>query len=361
MLEIRDIEKRFGSQTALAGMNLSIHEGEFVSLLGPSGCGKTTLLRIIAGLETADSGDIIWKGQSLSKLPARDRPFNMVFQRYALFPHLNVFDNVAFGLRLKKTPESEIKNRVEEALALVDLNNLSERGSEQLSGGQQQRVALARALVNRPQVLLLDEPLSALDQQLRLRVQAELRMLQKKLGLTFILVTHDQDEAMAVSDRIAVLNHGVLEQFSSPKEIYDRPASAFCASFIGRANQFNGTGQKQPNGMVTFNLNGQPIQGTSQCDRLSQTADACPVQVFVRPDKVKLSDGGSGQNRISVKVVQSVFRGTHHEVFAQAEDGTMIHVASPQALSADQKITLAFAPEDTFIFMADEPKFEARL
>lgn len=353
MLEIRDIEKRFGSQIALAGMNLSIKEGEFVSLLGPSGCGKTTLLRIIAGLETADAGDILWKSQSLSKLPARERPFNMVFQRYALFPHLNVFDNVAFGLRLKKTPESEIKSRVDEALSLVDLQTFGERGSEQLSGGQQQRVALARALVNRPQVLLLDEPLSALDQQLRLRVQAELRLLQKKLGLTFILVTHDQDEAMAVSDRIAVLNHGVLEQFASPKEIYDRPASAFCASFIGRANQFSGTGKKQANGMITFSLDGQPIQGVSQCNRLSQSSQSSPVEVFVRPDKVQINEGSSGQNVISVKVVQSVFRGTHHEVFAQASDGTMIHVASPLALSADQKITISFSPEDTFIFMSE--------
>lgn len=353
MLEIRDIEKRFGSQIALAGMNLSIREGEFVSLLGPSGCGKTTLLRIIAGLESADSGEIIWKGQSLSKLPARERPFNMVFQRYALFPHLNVFENVAFGLRLKKVSESEIKNRVDEALALVDLEKLSERGGEQLSGGQQQRVALARALVNRPQVLLLDEPLSALDQQLRFRVQAELRMLQKKLGLTFILVTHDQDEAMAVSDRIAVLNRGKLEQFATPGEIYDRPASAFCASFIGRANQFNGVGQKQSNGMVAFNLNGQPIHGVSQCDRLSSSSQPSPVQVFVRPDRVRLNETSGGQNVVSVKVVQSVFRGTHHEVFAQAADGTMIHVASPQALSTDQKLTVSFAPEDTFIFMEE--------
>lgn len=354
MLEIRGIEKRFGSQTALAGMNLSIREGEFVSLLGPSGCGKTTLLRIIAGLESADAGDILWKGQSLSNLPARERPFNMVFQRYALFPHLNVFENVAFGLRLKKVSELEIKSRVDEALALVDLQKLGARGSEQLSGGQQQRVALARALVNRPQVLLLDEPLSALDQQLRLRVQAELRLLQKKLGLTFILVTHDQDEAMAVSDRIAVLNHGELEQFASPQEIYDRPASAFCASFIGRANQFSGTGQKQSNGMFAFSLNGQPIQGVSQCERLSKTSEASAVQVFVRPDKIRLSEGSGGQNLISVKVVQSVFRGTHHEVFAQAGDGTMIHVASPHALSTDQKVSLSFSPEDTFIFMATE-------
>lgn len=357
VLEIRNIEKHFGSQTALAGMSLSIKEGEFVSLLGPSGCGKTTLLRIIAGLETADSGDILWNGKSLSRLPARDRPFNMVFQRYALFPHLNVFENVAFGLRIKKVSEQELKARVLEALSLVDLQSFASRGSDTLSGGQQQRVALARALVNRPQVLLLDEPLSALDQQLRLRVQAELRLLQKKLGLTFVLVTHDQDEAMAVSDRIAVLNHGVLEQFASPQEIYDRPTSAFCAAFIGRANQFNGVGLKQANGMVTFTLNGQPIQGVSQCDRLKSSLESkSQVQVFVRPDKVRIGEQGTGQNIVSGKVIQSVFRGTHHEVFAEVGGGTMIHVASPQALAADQKVNLSFAPEDTFIFMDEGSK-----
>ncbi|MGE0634460.1 MAG: ABC transporter ATP-binding protein, partial [Pseudobdellovibrionaceae bacterium] len=206
MLELRSIEKKFGSQIALRRLDLQIQEGEFYSLLGPSGCGKTTLMRIISGLETDFSGEIYWKGQRIEHLPARQRPFNMVFQKYALFPHLDIFGNLAFGPRLKNKSEKEIRGKAGEVLNLVGLGGYENRLPETLSGGQQQRVALARALMNEPEILLLDEPLSALDQKLREHMQTELRLLQRKLGLTFIFVTHDQEEAMVMSDRIAVMN-----------------------------------------------------------------------------------------------------------------------------------------------------------
>lgn len=232
MLELLNIGKSFSSQTALKGINLSIGEGEFFSLLGPSGCGKTTLLRIIAGLESASSGQILLNGKRVDHLPAQKRPFNMVFQKYALFPHLTVAQNIAYGLKLKSFSQDQIEAKVMEVLALVDMSEFKDRKPETLSGGQSQRVAVARALVNEPQVLLLDEPLSALDQRMREHMQKELRALQRKLGLTFICVTHDQEEALALSDRIGIMNHGVLEQVSSPREIFESPGTIFSSQFI---------------------------------------------------------------------------------------------------------------------------------
>lgn len=240
MLELVNIGKSFSSQTALKGLQLTIREGEFFSLLGPSGCGKTTLLRIIAGLETADHGEIKLHGARVDQLPAMKRPFNMVFQRYALFPHMTVEENVGYGLRLKKTPAEETRTEVAKALALVDMSSFGGRRPETLSGGQAQRVAIARALVNKPKVLLLDEPLSALDQKLREHMQKELRALQQKLGLTFIYVTHDQDEAFALSDRIAIMDHGVLEYVGSPKEIFEVPENHFVAGFVGQRSHLQG-------------------------------------------------------------------------------------------------------------------------
>src|SRR6185437_5257932 len=236
MLELRDIEKSYGSLKAVKQLSLTIREGEFFSLLGPSGCGKTTLLRMLGGFEAPTSGSIIQDGVRIDTLPANQRHFNMVFQRYALFPHLNVWENIAFGLRMKKVPGPEIKSRVEEILALVKMEGYGHRMIATLSGGQQQRIALARALVNRPKVLLLDEPLSALDLKLRQQMQVELLALQKKLKHTFIFVTHDQEEALTLSDRIAVMNHGVVEQVGSAQEIYEYPRTAFVAQFIGSIN-----------------------------------------------------------------------------------------------------------------------------
>ena len=240
MLELLNIGKRFSSQIALKEINLSLVEGEFFSLLGPSGCGKTTLMRIIAGLETATEGKILLDGKRIDQLPAQSRPFNMVFQKYALFPHLTVAENIAFGLKIKKLPADEIADKVADVLALVEMTQFRDRKPETLSGGQQQRIAVARALVNQPRVLLLDEPLSALDQKMREHMQKELRALQQKLGLTFICVTHDQEEALTLSDRIGIMNHGELVQVSSPREIYENPESIFASQFIGHTSRFHG-------------------------------------------------------------------------------------------------------------------------
>lgn len=233
MLELLNIGKSFSSQTALKGIDLQIQEGEFFSLLGPSGCGKTTLLRILAGLEDATQGQILLDGQRVDLLPAMKRPFNMVFQRYALFPHLTVEENVAYGLKLKKVPAQEIRSRVARVLKLVDMASFGSRRPETLSGGQAQRVAIARALVNEPRVLLLDEPLSALDQKLREHMRRELRDLQRHLKLTFVYVTHDQEEAFAMSDRIGVMDHGDLKFVGTSQELFSVPQNHFVSEFIG--------------------------------------------------------------------------------------------------------------------------------
>ena len=235
-IELDGVGKRYGAVTAVREVHLTIPEGEFLTLLGPSGCGKTTLLRMIAGFEAPTTGRILLGGEDLTGLPPHRRPVNQVFQGYALFPHLSVRGNVAFGLRMRGVEPVELGRRVDEALALVALDGLGERFPHELSGGQRQRVAVARAVVCRPQVLLLDEPFSALDAKLRQAMRAELQALQRRLGMTFVLVTHDQDEALALSDRIAVVNAGALEQVGPPREIYHRPATAFVAGFVGHAN-----------------------------------------------------------------------------------------------------------------------------
>ncbi|WP_374028951.1 ABC transporter ATP-binding protein [Bdellovibrio bacteriovorus] len=262
MLEILNIGKSFSSQTALKGINLSIGEGEFFSLLGPSGCGKTTLLRIIAGLEKPCEGKILFNGQRIDTLSAQQRPFNMVFQRYALFPHMTVGENIAYGLKLKKLHRDQIEAKVAEVLALVDMAEFRDRKPDTLSGGQSQRVAVARALVNEPQVLLLDEPLSALDQRMREHMQKELRALQRKLGLTFICVTHDQEEALALSDRIGIMNHGVLEHVSSPREIYENPETIFAAQFVEAMSCLKGELVEISDDLATIRLgDGSLIKG----------------------------------------------------------------------------------------------------
>src|SRR3954451_17044713 len=230
------VSKRFGTHAAVDDVTLEIAEGEFFSLLGPSGCGKTTTLRMVAGFELPDAGRIVLKGNDVTEVPANRRPVNMVFQQYVLFPHMSVYDNVAFGLKVKRVPRGEHGERVQEMLRVVSLEGLDRRRARQLSGGQQQRVALARALVNRPAALLLDEPLGALDLKLRKEMQLELKDLQSRTGTTFVYVTHDQEEAMTMSDRIAVMNGGVVEQLATPRELYQRPASAFVAGFIGTSN-----------------------------------------------------------------------------------------------------------------------------
>lgn len=240
IVELRNVSKSFSSKPLLEDFNLSIGDKKFVTLLGPSGCGKTTILRLIAGLESPDKGRIFLNGEDITNLPCNRRKINTVFQNYALFPHMNVFDNIAFGLRMSKTSDGDIKKRVGEILELIKMQNFLGRYPHELSGGQQQRVALARALVNRPLLLLLDESLSALDKNLRSQMQLELKAIQRNLGLTFLFVTHDQEEALSLSDQIVVMNHGIIEQVGTPKEVYELPKNLFVANFIGQSNFFEG-------------------------------------------------------------------------------------------------------------------------
>lgn len=239
IIELIGVSKKFGNYQALHETNITIKNGEFITLLGPSGCGKTTVLRLISGLEQPDSGKIFIGGRDVTDLPPEERHLNMVFQSYALFPHMTVYDNVAFGLRCKKIAEPEVQRRVMDVLRMVKLDQLSNRNPSQLSGGQQQRVAIARAVVNEPIVLLLDEPLSALDYSLRKNMQIELKQLQRRLGITFIFVTHDQEEALSMSDRVAVMNEGYIQQLGTPKDVYEEPESLYVAEFIGETNIFN--------------------------------------------------------------------------------------------------------------------------
>lgn len=241
LVELRAVGKRFGTKTILQDFNLTINNGEFLTILGPSGCGKTTILRLIAGLEQADSGQLLLDGQDITQQPAEQRHVNTVFQSYALFPHMNVFDNVAFGLKMQRLPRAEITTRVQEVLKMVRLEEYASRRPHELSGGQQQRVAIARAVVNKPRVLLLDESLSALDYTLRKQMQNELKALQRQLGITFVFVTHDQEEALTMSDRIVVMRDGRIEQDGPPREIYEEPRNLFVARFIGEINIFNAT------------------------------------------------------------------------------------------------------------------------
>ncbi|HEY9650913.1 MAG TPA: spermidine/putrescine ABC transporter ATP-binding protein, partial [Coleofasciculaceae cyanobacterium] len=287
-VELRKVFKVFNGETAVRGVDLGIHRGEFFSILGPSGCGKTTTLRLVAGFETPSAGEVLIQGQSMNHTPAHRRPVNTVFQSYALFNHLSVWENIAFGLRIKKLKAVEVEERVKQALKQVKMEAYANRFPAQLSGGQQQRVALARALVNRPAVLLLDEPLGALDFKLRKEMQVELSNLHKDLGLTFIMVTHDQEEALSLSDRIAVMRGGRIEQIGSPTEIYERPRTPFVADFIGDTNLFQGRLEAADASMMEIRTaTGLNIVVQSKSGKVP--ANASEVMVCVRPEKIRLS------------------------------------------------------------------------
>jgi spermidine/putrescine transport system ATP-binding protein len=283
-VELRRLVKRFGPVAAVDGIDIEVEPAEFLSLLGPSGCGKTTTLRMLAGFEEPTEGEIIISGQAVQGIPPHKRDVNTVFQHYALFPHMTVAENVAYGLRQRKTPKEDVNRLVGEALEMVKMSPLAARKPRQMSGGQQQRVALARALVNRPSLLLLDEPLGALDRKLREEMQIELKLLQSQVGITFIFVTHDQQEALSMSDRIAVMLDGRIEQLADPDTIYDSPASAFVAGFIGQQNFFDGTGRE----------NGQVVQGDGWTIRArngaSDVSEGSGALAAVRPEATTLSD-----------------------------------------------------------------------
>jgi spermidine/putrescine transport system ATP-binding protein len=318
----------------LRDVSLEIAEAEFLTILGESGSGKTTLLRIIAGFESATSGELWMADERLDQQPPYRRRVNTVFQSYALFPHLTVEQNVAYGLRVAKRPEAEIKDRVSAALDQVQMSAHAKKKPSKISGGQQQRVALARALVNRPRLLLLDEPLSALDANLRRQMQVELKSLQREVGIAFVFVTHDQEEAMVMSDRIALLRSGELEQIASPREIYSRPATAYVAQFIGHTN------------LLKADVQG----GVARCGALSWPTQLPDGQALfsLRPEKVQVSSGTASDNavRIDAQVLQHAFHGATELIRAQCSDGLVLVVRAPAGAAAQNQLTLEFSPAD---------------
>ncbi len=303
IIELKDIRMSYDGEVVLDGIDLTIKDGEFVTFLGPSGCGKTTTLRIIAGFESQDCGDVFFEGQNINAVPPHKRNINTIFQRYALFPHLNVYDNVAFGLKVKKTPKNEIHDKVLEMLELVNLKGLEKRKIETLSGGQQQRVAIARAIINHPKVLLLDEPLSALDLKLRKDMQVELKNLQKRTGITFIFVTHDQEEALSMSDTVVVMDKGKIQQIGSPADIYNEPENAFVADFIGESNIIDGVMKKD----LLVQINGRDFECLDKGFAPNESVD-----VVIRPEDVDIVPNDKGM--LEGVVTSVTFLGVHYEI-----------------------------------------------
>jgi spermidine/putrescine transport system ATP-binding protein len=291
VVSFQNVWKRYGEVIAASNLNLDVQSGEFLSFLGPSGCGKTTTLRMIAGFDQPSEGDVILKGKRVNGVPAFKRPVNMVFQHYALFPHLNVADNVAYGLKQRspRPPSKEIESRVSESLELVQLAGYQNRRIWEMSGGQQQRVALARALINKPEVLLLDEPLAALDRKLRREMQIELQNLQRNVGITFILVTHDQEEALSMSDRVCIMREGEIIQVGSPRELYDNPLNRYIADFIGKSNFFDGVVQKSSANDLEIRLNNGAQIVAANSRQHNTYASAAPVTISIRPEQLMLS------------------------------------------------------------------------
>jgi len=334
LLSIREVSKSFGKNLVLRRISLEVAEGEFLTILGESGSGKTTLLRIIAGFENADSGEIVMSGERLDLLPPYRRRVNTVFQNYALFPHLNVRDNIGYGLSVTKLPKSEIASRVEQALAMVKMQTYANSKPAQISGGQQQRVALARALVNRPGLLLLDEPLSALDANLRRQMQVELKSLQREVGISFVFVTHDQEEAMVMSERIALLRMGDLEQVASPREIYNRPATAYCAQFIGHTNL----------------LRGEVKDGVARCNALSwRTGLRDGLGLFsLRPENIRPAVGAAAQGmvRFRGKIKNQAFHGATELLQVECTDGLLLFVRTSSQGNWRDEMELEFAAAD---------------
>lgn len=332
LLSIRNVSKSFGSTVVLDDISLDIAAGEFLTFLGESGSGKTTLLRIVSGFEQLDGGEVWMNGERIDQLPPNRRGVNTVFQQYALFPHMSVFDNVAYGLRARKVPATEIMSRVEASLAQVNMRAFSKRFPSRLSGGQQQRVALARALVNRPKLLLLDEPFSALDANLRKQMQSELKSLQREVGIAFVFVTHDQQEALALSDRIALLRHGKLEQVASPRTIYNVPRSAYCATFIGHSNL----------------LKARVTDGVARSGGLEWPADpAAGDAVFsLRPEHIRIVADTAPANPDAVRfrgtVLTQFFAGAQELLEVQCEGGVVLQVRAPNKGAILKELTLEF-------------------
>ncbi|ASW43633.1 spermidine/putrescine ABC transporter ATP-binding protein [Clostridium isatidis] len=337
IIELKGISKTFDDNLVLDNINLCIKENEFLTLLGPSGCGKTTTLRIIAGFEESNSGELLFNGTDISTLPPYKRQVNTVFQKYALFPHMNVYENIAFGLKIKKLSKAEIDSKVKNILKLVSLEGFEKRNIESLSGGQQQRIAIARALVNEPKVLLLDEPLGALDLKLRKEMQLELKKIQKRLGITFIFVTHDQEEALTMSDKIVVMNKGKIQQMGTPEDIYNEPANAFVAGFIGESNIFDGIMLEDYKVKFSNKIFECVDKGFSQNEN---------VDIVIRPEDIKIVSADKGMLKGIVKSV--IFKGVHYEI--EVEEGNnkwILH--NTKSAEVDSIIGLDIYPEDIHI------------
>ena len=337
LIELDNLTKEYNGQVVLKGIHLDINEKEFVTLLGPSGCGKTTTLRIMGGFEEANGGRVLFDGQDISSLPPYKRELNTVFQKYALFPHMNVFDNIAFGLKIKKMDKDTIKHKVERMLKLVGLEGFGPRNINQLSGGQQQRVAIARALVNEPKVLLLDEPLGALDLKLRKAMQIELKNIQQEVGITFVYVTHDQEEALTMSDTIVVMNEGQIQQIGSPTDIYNEPENRFVAQFIGDSNIIAGTFVKDY--LVSFD--NQEFECVDKGFDEGQEVD-----IVLRPEDLDIVDVGKGKIEGIVRSI--VFKGVHYEIIVETKDRNyMVHTTDISEVG--KKVNLDFWPEDIHV------------
>ena len=352
IISFENVNKFYEDTHVLKNINFEIEKGKFYTLLGPSGCGKTTILRIIAGFTDVSNGKVTLNGEDVTNLPPNKRKVNTVFQDYALFPHMNVFENIAFGLRLKKTPENIIKEKVADALKMVQLSGYENREISQMSGGQQQRVAIARALVNEPEVLLLDEPLSALDLKLRTDMQYELRELQQRLGITFIFVTHDQEEALAMSDEIFVMSKGEIVQSGTPVDIYDEPINRFVADFIGESNIVDGVMKEDY--LVEF------VGKEFECADAGMRPNE-KVEIVIRPEDLSLTSIEKG--KLTVEVDTQLFRGVHYEIICYDENGNEWMIHSTRKAEVGSKVGLYFEPHDIHVmcFGESEEDFDARL
>ena len=340
IIELRNIKKVFDDTAVVEDFNLTVKRGEFVTFLGPSGCGKTTTLRMIAGFEFPTEGEILLNGEDISRLPPNLRPINTVFQRYALFPHLNVYENVAFGLNLKKLPKNVIREKVEKVLEVVDLEGFEKRKISTLSGGQQQRIAIARAIVNEPDILLLDEPLGALDLKMRKEMQLELKSMHERLGITFIYVTHDQEEALTMSDKVVVMSDGMIQQTGTPEEIYNEPENAFVADFIGESNIFEG----RMAASMTVGFCG------AQFPCVDNVPKDTRVDVVVRPEDVIITAPGDGQIRGVVD--SAVFKGMYYEITAILPDDNEVVIQSTRSAQVGQEIGMRIDPDSIHVMPA---------